>query len=301
MKHLNTFNHINIYDNMELFHSLPYTFLGMEKSKEAFQSAKAVILPVPYDGTQYPYKGAANGPRAIIDASRHIETYDNKLDIELGDIGIYTLDELEISLESALETIKRVQEAVEEILDNNKMPIILGGEHSVSLGAVRAINARMENVSVLQLDAHADLRDEFKGCKYTHTCVMRRINEISHYVGVGIRSMSKEEKDFIDENQLDVYGINFDIQKVLEKLKDKVYITIDLDVFDPSLIPSVGNPEPEGLFWMKTLELLEKISKEKEIVGFDIVELSPNNNKTSDICAVKLICKILGFSFFSKI
>ncbi|MCC7552658.1 agmatinase [Candidatus Micrarchaeota archaeon] len=285
---------------MELFHSLPYTFLGMEKSKDAFESAKVVLLPVPYDGTQYPYKGAANGARAIIEASRHIETFDDELNLELEDLGIYTLDELEISLESALETIKRVQEAVEEILDNKKMPIILGGEHSISLGAVRAINAKMENVSVLQLDAHADLRNEFKGCKYAHTCVMRRINEISHYVGVGIRSMSKEEKEFIEENELDIYGTNFNSNEILEKLKDKVYITIDLDVFDPSIIPSVGNPEPQGLFWIEILELLKKIAQEKEIIGFDIVELSPNSNKISDIYAAKLICKILSFSFFSK-
>ncbi len=271
----------------------------MEKSKEAFQSAKVVVLPVPYDGTQYPYKGTANGPLAIIEASRHIETYDNELNIDLGDIGIYTLDELEISLESALETIKRVQEAVEEILDNNKFPLILGGEHSISLGAVRAINAKMENVSVLQLDAHSDLRDEFKGCKYAHTCVMRRINEISQYVGVGIRSMCQEEKDFIDKNNLDVYGIKFDTEEIISKLKDKVYITIDLDVFDTSIISSVGNPEPEGISWIKILELLKKVSQEKEIVGLDIVELSPTQNKTSDIYAVKLICKILGFSFFS--
>ncbi len=285
---------------MELFHSLPYTFLGMEKSKQAFESAKVVLLPVPYDGTQYPYKGTANGPLAIIEASRHIETFDNELNIELGDLGIYTLDELEISLESALETIKRVQEAIEEILDNKKMPIILGGEHSISLGAVRAINAKMENVSVLQLDAHADLRNEFKGCKYAHTCVMRRINEISHYVGVGIRSMSKEEKEFIEENELDIYGTDFNSDEILEKLKDKVYITIDLDVFDPSVISAVGNPEPKGLFWIEILELLKKVAQEKEIIGFDIVELSPNTNKISDIYAAKLICKILGFSFFSN-
>ena len=112
--------------------------------------------------------------------------------------------------------------------------------------------------------------------------------------------MSKEEKEIIDENNLDVYGIDFEINKVLEKLKEKVYITIDLDIFDPSIMPSVRNPEPEGLFWMEILDLLKKVSEEKEIVGFDIVELSPNKNKTPNIYAVKLICKILGFSFFSK-
>ena len=190
---------------------------------------------------------------------------------------------------------------MEEILDNKKLPLILGGEHSISLGAVRAVNAKMENVSVLQLDAHADLRDKFKGCKYAHTCVMHRVHEISHYIGVGIRSMCQEEKDFIDENNLDVYGTEFDVSEITAKLKEKVYITIDLDVFDPSIMPSVGNPEPEGLFWNEILELIKKVAAEKEIIGIDIVEFNPNPlNKTPDVYTAKLVSKILAYVFFSS-
>jgi len=205
--------------------------------------------------------------------------------------------------------ISKVKEAVKVVIDAGKLPVLLGGEHSVTIGAVKAVKEVFTDVSVLHLDAHYDLKDEYRGSKYNHGCVARRIQEIAPVVEVGVRSLSKEEKDFLNTapnniKTISVYDIleTFDWKKQASRaLTDTVYITIDLDVLDPSLVSSVGTPEPGGLGWYEFLDLLKIITKDKKVVGFDIVELSPKEGNTSpNFLAAKLLYRLLGYIFTSK-
>lgn len=283
--------------------NIPLTFAGIDKPLE---KCKVVILPVPYDATATFKSGAREGPYAIILASRQFEDYDLELKREIGnEIGIYTAQEIEPHSNSPYEMIKRIEKSVNWVLNLNKFPVVIGGEHTVSIGAISAISKK-KKISVLQIDAHADLRDVYQSSKYNHACVMRRIREmknIESVVQVGIRSLSIEEAHFIEKNKIEdyIYENTFDIEKILKQLGEEVYITIDLDGFDPSIIPSVGTPEPNGLKWEQTLNLLKEIAKNKKIVGFDVVELSPIPDlKMSDMAAAKLIHKLIGYSFLLK-
>jgi agmatinase len=284
---------------MKLFHSgLPRTFLGNEND---FAKAKAVILPVPYDSTVSYGTGQRWGPQAIIEASRQVELYDIEQGVDISaKAGIYTLDELEIDRGSPQKTVERVEEGVSEILAAGKMPIVLGGEHSISSGAVAACVKKYGKISVLQIDAHADMRDEYEGTKYNHACVMRRIREdAGTCVQVGIRSMSEEEAEHISKNKLEkfIFSPDFDEKKVLSLLSGKLYITIDVDGFDPSEVPAVGTPEPGGLHWQQVLSLLRAVSKKCEIVGFDVVELAPIPGQVrSDFLCAKLAYEMAGYA-----
>lgn len=287
---------------MRLLHSLPpYNFAGLEEELSDFGKARVVVLPVPYDSTVCYAPGTRNGPHAIISASRNMELYDEELGWEPARVGIHTLDELEPSKESPNETVRRVEEAVKEILKSKKFPLILGGEHSISLGAVRAVSEFYNELSVLQLDAHSDLRDEFEGTKVGHTSVMRRISETCHTVQVGIRSMSKEEAEFARKKKLQLfYAKDFRPNAVVKLLKRNVYVSIDMDVFDPSEVPAVGTPEPGGLHWHEVLSLLKKVASQRNVVGFDVVELCPiPGDVSSDFLAAKLAYKFIGYVFKS--
>lgn len=286
---------------MKLLYSRPpFTFCGVENN---FERSRVVVLPVPYDSTASYKSGAREGPAAIIDASRNMETYDIERGIDVADeVGIYTLDELEPNMNSPRETIDRVRDAVKEITGNGKFPVVLGGEHSVSLGAVEAL--REKTNSVLQIDAHADLRDEYEGTKYNHACVMRRIREIAGAVQVGVRSMSEEGKEYIDEKGIgkSIFGVHFDPDAVVDMLKEPVYITIDVDAFDPSEVPSVGTPEPGGLHWEQVLGLLKKVAEKKKVIGFDVVELRPTAGSVgSDFLCAKLAYALIGYVFKDKL
>jgi len=291
---------------MRLLHSLPpYNFMGLEPELSNFKNAKVAVLPVPYDSTTSYRSGARDGPRAIIQASRNLELYDDDLGYEPSEIGIATLDELEPSRSSPEETINRVEKVFEELIENRKFPVMLGGEHSLTFGAVKAFKKKYADLKVLHLDAHADLRDMYEGTKYNHACVIRRVKELCDVVSVGVRSMSKDEAKYIKENKLKIFYARdvkkWDIDEMLSNLKGKVYITIDLDVFDPSEMPAVGTPEPGGLHWYDVVEMISKISGEREIVGFDAVELAPIPYETSsDFLAAKLIYKIIGCIFAKK-
>jgi len=255
---------------------------------------------VPYDGTVTFMAGTRNGPKAIITASNQVEFYDRELDREpAAELGIHTYDELEPDMDSPENTIKRVEALADEVIAQEKFPIMFGGEHSVSVGMVKALAKKHKNLSVLQIDAHADLRDEYESTKYNHACAMRRILEhVKTASLVGIRSICKEEMDFIKKNNLDVHwGDQFDEEKILSNLTDEVYITIDLDGFDPSECPGVGTPEPGGLRWQQTLKLLKSVASKKKIVGFDIVELMPiPGTVQSEFFAAKLAYKLLCYS-----
>ncbi len=273
-----------------------------------FKDSDVVILPVPYEGTISYRGGTREGPHAILTASRQVEFFDLEFGKEVVfDIKLHTTDELEPDCDSPYKTIKRVEEAVGEILKNKKFPIVFGGEHSITLGEVFAIKKKYQNLSVLQVDAHADLRESYEGSKYNHACVMRRVREdakIDTVVQVGIRAIDKSEYDYIKNKNIknDIYfGRKFDSNKIVERLSENVFITIDLDCFDPSIIPAVGTPEPGGLLWEEVIGLLRTVAKKRRIVGFDIVELAPISGQVvSEFLAAKLTYKLLGYSFLLK-
>ena len=291
---------------MRLLHSLPpYNFMGLEPEFSNFANARVAILPVPYDSTTSYRSGARDGPRAIIQASRNMELYDDELEYEPSIVGISTLDELEPSMKSPEETISRVEKVFDELIENKKFPVMLGGEHTLSIGAVKAFKKKHSDLSILQLDAHADLRDEYQGTKYNHACTLRRIRELCNVVPVGIRSMSKEEAAYVKKNKIKMFyacdAKKWKIDEILSSLKKRVYITVDLDVLDPSEMPAVGTPEPGGLRWYEVLEIMRKVSKEREIVGFDVMELAPiPQDISSDFLAAKLVYKVIGYVFAKK-
>jgi len=277
----------------------PYNFGGLEKQN--YKSSKIIIVPVPYESTTYYLSGTKEGPWAIINASRHVELYDQELEKDASQAGIFTLKELEPSKNSPKETILRIENVITKILNDEKIPVMLGGEHSITLGAVFSFKKKyLRNLSVLQLDAHADLRSEFEGTKFHHGCVMRRMAEdlkipISQ---VGIRSLSKEEADYLKESKKNniFFDKKFSNEEVINTLKENVYLTLDLDVLDPSIMPAVGTPEPGGLGWYEVLDLIKAVSKNRKIVGADTVELSPIPGFIApDFLAAKLAYKIISY------
>ena len=265
------------------------------------ENAGIVIIPVAYDGTSTWIKGADKGPTAIIEASANMELYDIETDSEIYRKGIYTEDTITKEI-TPTEMINMVNGTVQYYLEKNKFTVVIGGEHSVSIGSIKAHAEHYANLTVLQLDAHADLREEYNGSIYNHACVTARIKEFCPVVQVGIRSMDSTEKESMDKNRTffaeDIYNNTDWIKKVVSILSDNVYITIDLDVFDPSIMPSTGTPEPGGLLWYDVLELLKAVSNKNNVVGFDVVELCPDDrNKAPDFMAAKLIYKLLSYKF----
>ena len=269
-----------------------------------YQKSKVVIFPVPCESTTYYRSGTKYGPQAIIDASRHMELYDIELKKSVQETDIFTLGELEPSKNLPRETIIKIKDVAERIIDDKKIPLMLGGEHSITTGAVLAFKNKGFNFSVLQIDAHADLRDEFQGTKYHHGCVMRRVrNLISSVTQVGVRSMSQEEADYIETRKINniFYHSDLPLEKILVSLRENVYLTLDLDALDPSIMPSVGTPEPGGLFWQETLNLIRKVFSERKIIGVDVVELSPIPGQIApDFLAAKLAYKIINFLLEKK-
>jgi agmatinase len=273
----------------------------LPKRHSTLQDAKIVIIPVPYDETSTWVKGADKGPAAMIEASANMELYDIETDSEVYKKGIFTDNAVE-EKSSPEKMVKAVTEKVRRYIKKGKFTVVIGGEHSVSIGSVKAHIENDRDITVLQLDAHSDLRNEYNGSKHNHACVMARMRELAPIVQVGIRSMDSSEKKSINrENTFfakDIYKDKDWIQRVVSKLSDKVYITIDLDVFDPSIMPSTGVPEPGGLLWYDVLTLLRQVFDKRDVVGFDVVELCPNkNNKAPDFLAAKLIYKLLSYKF----
>ena len=287
----------------------PIRYGGADLNYVDFDRAKVVVVPVPYEGTVTYRRGTGNGPSAILEASNNMELLDEELNIETHKVGIHTMPPLDVASLSVGAMIEKVQKIEKDILTAGKFPVLVGGEHSVSIGAAKAAKDVFGELSILQLDAHYDLRGEYKGSKYSHACVGRRLQEIAPLVQLGMRSFSREEKDFLAApnniaRSISAYDILNDSlwdKKTLEALKEKVYITIDLDVLDPSIMPAVGTPEPGGLGWYLILDVLRLIAQNKEIVGFDVVELAPlEGNISADFLASKLIYRLLGYVFFEK-
>ena len=267
-----------------------------------YENSKVVIIQVPYGGTSTYLKGQDLGPNAILEASLQVETYDIELKQDYVDkLQFHTLPELKVQKLPPKKVVDALQGAVDKVLDDGKFPLIFGGEHSITTGGVQSAFAHFDDLTVLQIDAHADMRNEFHGSKYNHGCVMSRIREMVPAVSVGIRSYCVEEAKIINEKYSDViFGPHLNSQiedKILSKIQTKnVFITIDIDGFDPSVMPATGTPEPGGLLWNDTLSLLRRVAKEKNVVGADIVELAPRNGEIiTDFACAKLAYKFAGF------
>jgi len=290
----------------------PYQeFLGLPEHARATGEPKAAILPVPYDLTTSYQPGARRGPIAILEASTHLETYDEELDWETCvDVGIATLPAVVPDTSGPGPTMQRIERAAREVVDRGQFLIGLGGEHSVSAPLVRAVRKRHPRLGVLQLDAHADLREEFEGSRDNHACVMHRILDDGVPIAqVGIRSLTAEERALIRERKLctvfaaEAMGPAPErwIERVVAALPDEVYVTVDLDGFDPSIMPATGTPEPGGLDWYRATAVLRAVAEHRRIVGFDVVELAPiPGNVAPDFLAAKLVYRLLGYAFMGR-
>lgn len=280
------------------------TYAGIPEEFAKLEQAKIVLIPVPYDGTSTWQKGADKGPQAFLDASENMELYDIETDTEVYQQGVFLADAVtENSSPEAM--VEAVHEATKKYIKKNKFVTIFGGEHSISIGTIRAFNEMYPNLTVLQLDAHADLRKEYEGSKYNHACAVYEASQTTNLIQVGIRSMDAIEKTVMDEEKTyfahEMVEDNTWMDSAIDQMTDNVFITIDLDVFDPSIIPSTGTPEPGGLLWYETLDFLRQIFEEKNVVGFDIVELCPNQDeKSSDFLAAKLYYKMLSYKFLDQ-
>lgn len=276
-------------------------FGGIPEEFAKYDKSKIVLIPVPFDGTSTWQKGADKGFEAFIEASENMELYDIETDSEVYKNGISILNAItEKSFPEAM--VEAVHKSVQHQIKRNKFVTLFGGEHSISIGAIRAFYETYENLTVLHLDAHADLRKEYEGSKYNHACAVYEASQHTNLIQIGIRSMDASEKLTMDFEKVyfahEIAQDNFWMDSALEQMTENVFITFDLDVFDPSIMPSTGTPEPGGLFWNETLEFLNKVFSEKNVVGFDIVELCPNsNNKAPDFLAAKLYYKMLSYKF----
>jgi len=279
---------------------LPRNYLGIPLIFSNYRRSRFVILPVPYEQTTSYKAGTREGPQAIISASKQVELFDEELQIEPYKAGICTLDELEPICSCSEEMIKRIYKVGQKLVKDKKIVIMLGGEHTISIGMIKAFKQRFKDLSVLQLDAHADLRDSYQGSRFSHACTMRRVREITPAVQVGIRNISLEEHNWIKKKRLKLYfahkGDKDFMDEILCSLSQNVYLTLDLDFFDPSIMPSVGTPEPGGFYWYETIDFIKVLATTKNIVGLDIVELCPQpGNIAPDFLAAKLIYKIIGY------
>jgi agmatinase len=282
----------------------PDNFLGLPDVDADFQSARVLILPVPYQATVSWKSGTKDGPRAIIEASHYLELYDHELDTEPYEIGIHTLPDLVLSGAGPEAALTQLRQAVAGLLNNgHKFLITLGGEHSLSAVPILAHAERLSGprLSVLQLDAHTDLRPEYDGTPFSHASVMYRVHAHVDIVPVGIRSMTSDERAFARERDIpitfgyELHENNDWIDRVIERLGPNVYITFDVDYFDPAIMPSTGTPEPGGGHWYPTIRLLDRVFKERHVVGCDVVELSPIPGLAApDFTAAKLVYKMIA-------
>jgi agmatinase len=260
-----------------------------------------IIVPVPYDGTSTWMKGSDKGPDAIMEASVNLEFYDVETATEVHRKGIHTIDPVvEKSTPDAL--VSAVRQKTLQLLGEKKFPVTVGGNHTVSIGAIKAFSEKYSDFSVLQLDAHTDLRQEYEGSRFNHACVMARCRDYAPFVQVGIRSVSAEELPYIEKDRIfyshDLYYNKKLYNKAIEKLTGNVYVTIDLDVFDPALMPSTGTPEPGGPDYFELMHFLRSVAAKRKIVGFDVVELCPSPaNKYPDFVAAKVIYQMLSYIF----
>jgi len=288
----------------------PANFGGLPEENSRYESARAVIFPIPLERTTSYERGTVRGPAAILEASRNMETFDDELGVETFlKMGIATLapaDAAEGTLEKVLADLYTTELA---LLRDGKFPVALGGEHSLTPPLVAAAAKQFADLSVLQIDAHADLREAYQGNRASHASAMRRVLETCPAVQVGIRSLSIEESEAIPHLRTKIYWardiarapLENWIPRVVADLSPHVYLTVDLDGFDPAYVPATGTPEPGGLDWYQVTSLLRAVAQERKIVAADVVELLPQHgDHASDFLAAKLVYKILGYVFCTK-
>ena len=295
---------------------VPSNFLALPEEQSSLESSRVVLMPVPYDSTTSYRSGAREGPKAIIEASYNLEDYDPELEVDVAQVGIHTAPQLEPHMEGPRYMIDRVRESIANFVRGGKLVGLLGGEHSLSIGGVEATLREHPNLSVLYLDAHADMRDEYMGTRWGHASVARRISELCPLVHVGSRSFTQEEKDHIRNVGIPTFGWppssqgngtlrdssldhpgSLGLSHVVALLSEDVYVSIDLDVLDPSVMSAVGTPEPGGMDWYQITAMLRAVSQERRIVGFDVMELSPREGPPAcAYLAAKLVYKLIAYA-----
>ena len=277
------------------------TYAGIPEELAKLERAKIVLIPVPYDGTSTWQKGADKGPEAFLEASKNMELYDIETDTEVYQQGVFLTDAVTENT-SPEAMVKAVHKTTKHYIKKNKFVTIFGGEHSISIGTIRAFNVMYSSLTVLHIDSHADLRKTYEGSNCNHACAVYEASQTTNLIQIGIRSMDSLEKTVMDEEKTyfahDMAVDDTWMDSAIDQMTDNVFITFDLDAFDSSILPSTGTPEPGGLLWYETLEFLKQVFEEKNVVGFDIVELCPNKHeKSSDFLAAKLYYKMLSYKF----
>jgi agmatinase len=294
------FSMCSVDEMSEIEFSGERNFLRLPREYSRRETSYFHIVPVPYDGSSTYMPGSRMGPAAIIDASANLETYDHNLGMEPARLGVFTHPEVRVFAGDPGRMLAEIQGVAAGVLSEGRLPVVLGGEHTVGLGALQALGSG-GGFALVCLDAHGDLRDSYQGSQYSHACYLRRASEIVECCAFGVRSISREEMRYAAETGLTLFlaehlltgGVG---RIALDFLPDSVYLSIDLDVLDPSIMPATGTPEPGGLDWYQTLDLLRRIISGRRILGFDIVELCPQpGNPAPDFTAAKLAYKVMGY------
>jgi len=277
------------------------TFGGIEPEFAEFESSKILLQSIPYDGTSTWGKGADKGFDSFIEATENMEVYDIETDSEVYQQGIHIIDAITES-SSPEKVFETVYKSTKDLLNFEKFLTFFGGEHSISIGIIKAFYEKYNDISILHIDAHADLRSEYLGTPYNHACALHDASKNTNLVQVGIRSMDISEKEFLNSDKCffaeEIYGREDWMQNAINLLGEKVYITFDLDALDPSIMPATGTPEPGGLLWNPTIKFLKMVFQQRNVLGFDLVELAPEEaHKASNFLAAKLYYKMLSYKF----
>ena len=277
------------------------TYAGISEEYAKLEHSKIVLIPVPYDGTSTWQKGADKGPKAFLEASENMELYDIETNSEVYKQGVYLTEPIKVNATPEA-MVDAVHQETKSYIKKNKFVTVFGGEHSISIGTIRAFNEMFPSLTVLHIDAHADLRKSYDGSSCNHACAVYEASQDTNLIQVGIRSMDIKEKSVMNlDKTYFAHDMAIDdswMDSAIDQMTDNVFITFDLDAFDPSILPSTGTPEPGGLLWYETMDFLKQVFAEKNVVGFDIVELCPNEiDKSSDFLAAKLYYKMLSYKF----
>lgn len=287
---------------------MPQNFLALSEDQSRLDKASVVVVPVPYDSTTSFKGGARNGPSAIIGSSYALEDYDIELGIDVSTLGIHTSQSVEPHMGGPEHMIERIRESLSSFVGNGKFVAVLGGEHTVGIGHVQALKTIYPDLSIMYLDAHADLRNAYMGTQWGHASVARRMSEICPVVQIGVRSLSAEENNFIEQGGVTTFfwGSHYmgnshsssqDLGDIVQYLSSHVYVSLDLDVMDPSIMPDVGTPEPGGMTWEDVTSVIRIVAERRNIVGCDVSELSPTNDmSSSSYIAAKLVYKLIAYS-----
>jgi agmatinase len=277
------------------------TYAGIPEEFGRLEAAKVVLIPVPFDATSTWGKGSDKGPAAFLEASENMELYDIETDTEVYEHGVYLTDAIDEKSNPEI-LVKKVHEITKTYINKKKFVTLIGGEHTLSIGSIRAFNECFDNLTVLQIDAHADLRPEYNGSAFNHACAVYEASQTANLIQVGIRSMDSKETGVMNPDKTffahEMATNEYWMEDAIDQMTRNVFITFDLDALDPSIMPSTGTPEPGGLLWYETLDFLRKVFDQRNVVGFDLVELCPDGvNKQSEFLAAKLYYKMLSYKY----